>query len=78
MQKGALPFVHFVLETKDSITIFFQASSHQDGCRAEMISQRGGWELNVWVFVIPALSPWSMKLKDPKFYWIKLSQMSRR
>lgn len=68
----------FLLETKDSVTTFFQASSHQDGCRAEMISQGGGWELNVWVFVNPALSLRSMKLKDHKFYWIKLGQMSRR
>lgn len=32
----------------------------------------------MWVFVSPALSPWSLKLEDPKFHWIKLGQLSRR
>lgn len=32
--------------------------------------------MNVWMSVNLALSPWSMKLKDPKFYWTKLFQMS--
>lgn len=77
-QKAAIPFVCFLSETKDFMTTFFQAPSHQDGHRAEMINQSGGWELNVWVLVNPALSPWSMKLKDPKIYWITLCQMSQR
>lgn len=57
---------------------FLQASSHQDGHRAEMISQGGGWELNMWAFVSPALSLWPMKLKDPEFHWIKFCQTSQR
>jgi hypothetical protein len=46
-QKGAIPFVYFLSVTKDPMATFFQASGHQDGLRAEMISQSGGWELNV-------------------------------
>lgn len=46
------------------MTTFFQASSHQDGHRAEMISQGGGW-----TFVNPV-----HEIEGSRFSWIKFAK----
>lgn len=58
---------------------FFQASSHRDGHGAERISQSGGWELNVWVFVNLALSPVVHEIEGPQvlldYTWPNVSKV---